>query len=107
MARLCSQPESARSHRAFDWLMVERQACAALNSGAHERQRKDEARAAIGCIFGPDLAAVRLHNALADRQAEAGAAGMALRPDRAHKFLEDPREHALVNARPVIAHLDR
>jgi len=35
-------------------------------NSAHERQPKDEARATIGRIFGPDLAAVRLHNALAD-----------------------------------------
>jgi hypothetical protein len=85
---------TAHSHRALGVLVVVWPVSAGLDVGPRERQRKDEARAAIGRILGPDLAAVRLHNALADRQAQAGAAGMALGPDRAHKFFEDSRAQA-------------
>src|SRR5213594_4634184 len=55
---------------------------------AHPRQREEERDAALGQILGPDATAVRLDDALADREPQAGAAaaiGLG-----AIELLEDP-----------------
>src|SRR5437762_8576700 len=52
-----------------------------------QRQREKEGDAALGQVLGPDAPAVRVHDALADREAEAGAP--AARLLAAIKLLED------------------
>jgi hypothetical protein len=55
------------SNRTLGMLVIMRRGGVTLDTYTHQWQRKDEVRAAIGRIFGSNLAAVGLHNALADR----------------------------------------
>jgi len=69
------------------------------------RQREEKRRALAGFAFQPDLAAVRLHDVLHDRKAEAGAALLARpRPNsrRGPLCAESPRRRRRACARRPI-----
>src|SRR5262245_33511755 len=71
---------------------------------AGERQREQEGHAALGQILRPDASAVRLHDALRDRETEPGAASAGQPAIELLEYL------VLVAARqpgPAVSDLDR
>src|SRR5947208_2332336 len=69
-----------------------------------QRQREKEGDAALGQVLGPDAPAVRVHDALADREAEAGAPAASRLA--AVELLEDSLLPAVGQARTMVGDLN-
>ena len=72
-----------------------------------DRQTEAELGPAVRPRGGPDRAAQRLHDALADEQPDAGAGGRDRRPGCAVVQVEQPVAGLDVEARPVVEDADR
>ena len=75
---------------------------------ARHREGEGEGRAlARAGALGPDAPAMRLHQPLADGEAEAGPAGSAAGPARAGVLLEQPRQQLRRHAPALVGDRDR
>src|SRR6478672_142744 len=101
-------PAAYRRHTASPPGCAPLHRCGGRGLAAHHRQPDGEGRALAWRRLDSDPAAVLLDQLLGDREAQAGAAGVAVsRLVGAVEAVEDPVDHILVDADPGVGDADR